>query len=442
MPSKHRVSSLPLRVAVLLLACFLIIACGLPFGSSALPKPPGDTPQGSNPTLPQATRVPSATPVLATKINLPTSTAAALATATVFTPSQTASAPWVLAVSQAYQLPIDKGVLGASLGAGDGKIWVGSLQGSILPFDPQSGTFGQIVPTGMGNAPGGPQSPNLNPVLQMSFTGQYLWALVDLPDQKGEEHAHMLSIDPGGETIVHQWDISLPDWQKDTAFQTLNITGFGVSPGKIWIDYHVIDTQTFAVTAKIPMPEDAVFAYDNSGYMWMTGRTGGDCDGDLLFTGVDDPAHSDCEKPWPFLPHVKDGYTGGVESLLTLAGDRMWISGGTVAPSPITSVLEAYSADHQQLLQEKAPLARVTLPDNFLDLKMVYAGNSLWLVNTHGEHKGLLYQLDAKTGASINTLDLAQTTRGYPGNDPHDIATDGHNLWILTTFQLLQIKLP
>jgi len=79
---------------------------------------------------------------------------------------------------------------------------------------------------------------------------------------------------------------------------------------------------------------------------------------------------------------------------------------------------------------------------------MLFAGNSLWLLWTSGDKAGLLYQLNPQTGATLNSLDLVKAQiwpkDGIPINNdlPIDIATEGNNLWILTKFQLLVVKMP
>jgi len=51
------------------------------------------------------------------------------------------------------------------------------------------------------------------------------------------------------------------------------------------------------------------------------------------------------------------------------------------------------------------------------------------------------YQLDPQTGATIESLDLIGDQGRAKGDIPKDIATEGDNLWIVTTFQLLRVKL-
>ena len=119
----------------------------------------------------------------------------------------------------------------------------------------------------------------------------------------------------------------------------------------------------------------------------------------------------------------------------------MWIGGGWVGNKP-TYTLEAFTADVDQLMKETKPLVSIPLMDSPEKIKLLYAGNYLWLLWLRGEQAGFLFQLDPQTGATINSLDLGGDQGKVVTNDPTDIATEGDNLWVLTTGQLLHIKLP
>jgi hypothetical protein len=219
---------------------------------------------------------------------------------------------------------------------------------------------------------------------------------------------------------------------------------FGISPGKIWIDGHVIDTQTFEVTPDVPMPGMTSFAYNGKDWMWMTGENGGNCD-DMLLVGTADPANDHwCKSHWPFLIRTEGGVVTGPGSQLVLAGDRMWIAGGlseTASSAPIHT-LSAYWANMDQAMQETGPLASVPLMVIPSEVELLFAGNTLWVAYTGGEKMGFLYQLDPQTGATINSLDLIGDQGRSIGDIPSALASEGDNLWILTARQLLRIKLP
>ncbi len=172
----------------------------------------------------------------------------------------------------------------------------------------------------------------------------------------------------------------------------------------------------------------------------MTGDTG---HGDgLVFVNTDNPTQGQYQTRWPFLIHQPDGSSGvGPGKPLALAGDRIWIARGISGENP-TYLLGAYTADVDQLMQETGPLASVPLLDDYQKIRMLYAENYLWVIYTHGEKGGFLCQLDPQTGETINSLDLVGDQGRSISDVPQDIATEGDNLWVLTTRQLLRIKLP
>jgi hypothetical protein len=105
-------------------------------------------------------------------------------------------------------------------------------------------------------------------------------------------------------------------------------------------------------------------------------------------------------------------------------------------------ILEAYSADMDQLMQETKPLVIVPWTDDAAEMKMLFAGNFLWVLTTHGDKRGYLYQLDPQTGATLNTLNVIGDQSHNGINDVQDMVTDGENLWIRELGYLLRIKLP
>lgn len=248
-----------------------------------------------------------------------------------------------------------------------------------------------------------------------------------------------MAIDTGTGTVVQQWDLNSPDWLQNEE-RMFSPEDFGISPGKIWIDNHVIDASSFEVTPDVYMPGMTLFAYNGSGWMWMTGDTG---EGDgLVFADASDPSKGRYQNRWPFLVHQADGSSGvGPADPLVLAGDRIWIGRGISGVNPTYS-LEAYTADVDRLMGDKGPLAGVPLLDSYQSIKLLYAGGYLWVVYTGGDQAGLLCQLDPQTGETINSLDLVGDAGRSISDIPQSIAAESDNLWVLTTRQLLRIKLP
>ena len=406
------------------LACSLLSA---PAGSATSPAAAPNQPTGG------ALKAPSQTPEPSTATRAAAGEAAATAK-----PSEGSGSP---TISDSYRLDVAKGMLGFSLTAGAGKVWIGTGRGAIEEVDSQTGAFRQSILL----TPGAANATNMYPILKLGFDGQYVWALAN-PMENNEVHAHLFAVDSGSGVVAHQWDLTSPEWKKgmkpDGQAARYFVEDLGISPGRVWVDNHVIDTRTFEAT-HVGMVGAPHFAYNGQGWMWMTGNGPEHCDG-LDFFETDNPSQDHYQCRYPFLNHASEGYSNvGGDSPIVLAGDRVWIGGGWSGTNP-TYTLEAYPADMDQLLQQTKPLVSVPLPGS-QRAKMVFARNSLWLLWTGGENMGFLHQLDPQTGATINKVRVAMDKA--PGDfvadlAPADIATEGGNLWILMRFHLLRIKLP
>ncbi len=395
------------RQAVLLLMSAMLLSCNFLFGQQTEPaSAPQPTQHQEKPTTASTTAA----------------TDAALATA------------GPLAVSDSYPFEVTKGVLGYSLAASPGKVWVGTGRGTVEMVDGRTRAIPRSIPLQTGGALG-------NFVTQMAFDGKYVVAFELIANQGEQPGSHVFAIDAETGEVARHWDLQSSEWT--TQESDFAAEAFGVSPRKIWVDGRVIDTQTFEVTQDVEMPPYTRFAYNGSGWMWMTGDTGGACD-DLVFAKVDDPTEQMCEGEWPFLPDA--GTTGGevtpVLSTMTLAGDTMWMLGGEPAGENQPFTINAYPADMDALMKQTKPLATVPLmAADSSDIRMVYAGNYLWLTWETGERRGWLYKLDPHTGQTIQSLDLVGDEGRSKGEVSIDIATEGNNLWVLTLFRLIRIKL-
>ncbi len=424
--------------AILLLVCFSLLACNL----SSLPANSSGTPLGA-PDQPAAVAAQTLVQSQgeATLTNEPVSQASAPTGVPVALPGNTATPPagssgsGSLAISNTYKLP--PAILGSLLAAGPGKVWLGSAFGNIEEFDWQTGAFGKSILLPLSKM----AVNNTNVLYKIGFDGQNLWALGG--GSSGSGAASLFFIDPTSGTIIHQWDLTSADWQKNfNGFFTDD--NFEFSPGKIWLQSHVIDTQTFEVTyVSSGFPTDEYYAYNGNGWMWMTGSYAEDCD-QLIMINTDDPSKVYAPCHMPFLNRMTGANSGlsteSTGSLVTFAGDRMWLVGQYMnAPNHI---FEAYSTDMNQLMKETKPLVIVPWTDVTTEMKMLYAGNYLWVLTTHGDHQGLLYQLDPQTGVTLNTLDVIGVQKGNGLAEVKDMATDGKYLWIREMDYLVQVPLP
>ncbi len=339
-----------------------------------------------------------------------------------------------LAIEDSYPFDLANGIIGYSLTASPGKVWVGTGAGSVLMIDAATGEVSRTIALQSGGKLG-------NFVTQMGFDGQYIVAFEMVMDNGQMPQTQVYAIDSSTGDIARHWDLHSSEWtQEESDFEA---EAFGVSPGRIWVDGRVIETQTFSIVQDVPMPAYTRFGYNGSGWMWMTGDTGGGCD-DLVFASVDDPTDQICEAELPFVPN--SGPRGGevVPSLstMTLAADTMWMLAAQPEGGDGAYTIVAYPADMDQLRQSHAPLAIIPLMDaSSSDISMVYAAKSLWLAWETGDKRGWLYRLNPRTGATLDSLDLVEDGGRDKGEVALDIATEGDNLWILTLYRLIRIRL-
>ncbi len=374
-------------------------------------------------------------------VSLPAAPAGQPGATTMPTAGSAGAGSGPLAIRDSYPLQVAKGMIGSSLAASTGKVWVGTGRGTIEKVDSQSGAFEQsisLVSTKIdleSLSSGG----IVAAVIKMGFDSQYIAATMIVSDQI-PPHRYLFVVDSGSGAVVHQWDLQSAEWSIDS---TCFPDDFGVSPGKIWLDGHMIDTKTFEVKKDIPNPAYSHFAYNGNGWMWITGDMGGSCD-DLVFINTADPTKDICQNPLPFMNNSGDkvGSVSINDSIMVLAGDRMWMAGRGGGDGGQNMTIVAYPADMDQLMKETQPPAPVRLMNNGSEFGLLYAGNYLWLLWKGSDERGFLYQLDPKTGAIITSLDLIGDQGRAHGNVPVDIATEGDNLWILTRFQLLRVKMP
>jgi len=252
------------------------------------------------------------------------------------------------------------------------------------------------------------------PVFDLKFDGQHVWALA--ASKTGDQADTLFVIDPASGTVIKQFDVS--QWRGDSTQQ------LGVSPGKIWTADHTIDTQTFEVE-HVSWPYEAHYAYDGTGWMWITGSFCYQCNPVLWVFNADDLNQS----------HEGGTVNGNASGdPLTFTGERIWV---VVSLEDSTTELWAYPPGGDKMTEDTKPLVMVPSPDD-QPLALLEAGNSLWLLAGH-DNWGSLYQLDPQTGAILNQMVLVsandQTT--YTVN----MAFDGHDLWVLLAKELLRIPI-
>ncbi len=417
------------RLITLLLACIALLACTM-LSSYARPNSPSAT--AANQPAGEVTLVPDPTTQTSEPTDEPATEASSSPTVEV------AAGPYSLAISKSYPLFDTKHTIGTSLAARTGVVWIGTISGTLEKFDVQGENFSQSISLAADNSG---NALTVFPVPKMAFESQYLWAFASF-FEGGMAPPGLFALDPASGEVIQQWDLNSPEWTEDYEHAQPSEL-FGVSPGKIWIDSHMVDTQTFEMQ-KVFMPGITNFAYGGNDWMWITGEMGGACD-DMILININDPSEEWCPDQWPFLIHTTDGRSAvNPGSPMVLTGDRMWIAGSWSAESLTDSpeyTLDAYPADMGQAMKTTGPLASVPLLDSDSSVLMLFAGDYLWVIYT-GDKAGWLYQLNPQTGETVNSLDLVGDEGRAISDIPQDIATEGDNLWILTSRQLLRIKLP
>lgn len=416
------------RSAGMLLVCIILLACSRLSGPAVSGTPPTaapDQPTDTTTLPPEQVMEPTGAPNSQ-------QTPAAPPAADTATPGL-----YTLAVSNRYSYFEKIVAVGQSLAAREGQLWIGTVSGTIVEVDPQTGTFGRSISLASENGGGGGM-PTVYPIQKMAYEGDYLWVHAGWFENPIAPPG-LFALDPDSGEIVHAWDLNSPEWMQDYEREgEAWDNGFGVSPGKIWIDGHIVNTNTFEVTSVSVPPIATLYTYDGREWMWITAELGGTCD-DLILFNVNDPTTEWCEDEWPFFSEKADGMTNP----MALAGDKIWMAGSWGAPDGSPSVLEAYPADVEQGMQTTGPLLSVPSPDEASAIKLFYAGDYLWVLDTLGDDKaGWLFQLDNQTGEIVNSLVLVDDEARAAGDVPIDIATEGDNLWVLTARELLRIQLP
>ena len=291
-----------------------------------------------------------------------------------------------------------------------GKVWVGSLLGTVDAYDAQTGAALQSVSLFQGS---GGKTPL--PVQDLLYDGQNLWALAISNMELQADRLFVIS--PVDGKILQQFDTS--QWQNHDDAR------LGFSPGLVWTESHVIDTKTFEAK-HVAHPNMPTYGYDGRGWMWITGSFCEACGYNIwLFNTAN-------------LQEIKYGPKAIVSTTaMTTVGERMWVATEQFNGNIGAPILQVYAADGEKTSGDTQPLQTLTPVDDH-PLSLLYDGHALWLL-AGGKNQGALFQLDPQSGATVNRLDIPPSEKG---DVPLDIAFDGHNVWLLTVKQLVRISLP
>jgi hypothetical protein len=181
----------PLFILLLLMG-ITAFACGpLQLGAGATATTIPAQPTAEQP-MAEATSQSNSAPTKTAKPNLPSATAGPPESTPTQTAANASPTPYSLQVYKSFQLFPDRMLIGASLAARPGKVWIGSISGIIETLDTHSGSFEQSFSLDPNSSE---SSQTAFPVLQLDWDGQYLWALASQMDMG--EHPYLLALDGG-----------------------------------------------------------------------------------------------------------------------------------------------------------------------------------------------------------------------------------------------------
>ena len=137
--------------------------------------------------------------------------------------------------------------------------------------------------------------PQVSHIADIKIDGSYLWVLAAKRSPAAQNYCtdsvFALSLSNG--SVVKE--LNTQGNNTDCA-GTRHPVQIGLSPGKLWVDDEIIDTQTFQVQQMGPypksddLPDGAYFAYGGQQWMWSTGEDCAECSRDLWLFNTMGPA--------------------------------------------------------------------------------------------------------------------------------------------------------
>lgn len=315
------------------------------------------------------------------------------------------SQPTIINTYMVSSLPGGKGSGPGAMLVLSGQIWTATMFAGLQQWDPATGTAVKTL-----------ADIQASQYWDIKFDGRYLWVLASEQTESSADSLYM--IDPNRSELVKRFDIG-----KSGDFG-LEPTQLGISPGRIWVNDGVISTDTLEYT-HLPngLPSDAHFAYDNHGWIWITGSWCHGCNHDLWIVNTDDPQQLKDEQHSGILGE------GTLDKPLILAGGKIWLIAVShdQASSPIY-FLEGYDPLHTDIPVFREDIS-AEVPLNS-QIHLAADGKVLWV-----EAEGTLYYYSLEDASLLGSLQV--------GADVQGIGFDGRDLWILSLKEgLQQISLP
>ncbi len=182
-----------------------------------------------------------------------------------------------------------------------GQVWTGTLFSGLQQWDPQTGDLVMTI-----------SEIEAKIFFDIEFENNRLWVLASIDDPNQAEILYVIEL-PQGEVVKI---IPITD---EGDYGTAP-TRLGNSPGKIWVNFGMVDTETLDYMS-LPngLPSDAHFVYDDEKWMWITGSWCDGCRHDLWLVNANDPSE------------LKDNQNSGVLDTgvlgnpLVLADGKVWL---------------------------------------------------------------------------------------------------------------------
>lgn len=300
-------------------------------------------------------------------------------------------------------IPFNQGGGPGAMLALPGQVWTGTLFSGLQQWDPQTGELVMTI-----------EGIEAKVFFDIDFEDNRLWVLASIDDPNQAEILYVIEL-PQGE-VVKTIPIS------DEGDYGTAPTQLGSSPGKIWVNFGMVDTETLEyVSLPNGLPSEAHFVYDGEKWMWITGSWCDGCRHGLWLVNANDPTELKDSKNSGVLD------TGVLGNPLVLADGKVWLVAHYYSENG------AYYLDGYDILKTDQPEFHINVTNEIYDrgnVNMVADNRMVWV-----EAEGLLYYFDSRTGQKIGELKV--------GESVESIGFDGTSLWVLSSDAgLLQILLP
>ena len=284
-----------------------------------------------------------------------------------------------------------------------GQVWTGTLFSGLQQWDTQTGDLVMTI-----------SEIEAKIFFDIEFENNRLWVLASIDDPNQAEILYVIEL-PLGEIVKI---ISITD---EGDYGTAP-TQLGKSPGRIWVNFGYVDTETLKyIPLPNGLPSEAHFVYDGEKWMWITGSWCEGCRHDLWLVNANNATeHKDSQNSGEL-------DTGVLGNPLVLANGKVWL-------------VAHYYADNNGYYLDGYDINKTDLPELHTDVTSEVQGygninitadeHMIWV-----EVEGTLFYFDSNNGQKAGELKV--------GENVDSIGFDGTSLWVLSSDAgLRQIALP